>query len=100
MNIDEDGYSENDRDDDKSSTSVEDSESVAANNGEMNNMSETLQTIYIDATAESAEEESENDLNDDQMMMMDDQLALMFQDRAGERRSKGTPSRLARVAHV
>lgn len=64
------------------------------------NMTETLQTIYIDATAEAADGESEKDLNDDQMMMMDDQLALMFQDRARQRRSKGAPSRLVRVAHV
>ena len=56
-------------------------------------MTETLQTIYIDATAETADEESEKDLNDDQMMMMDDQLALMFQDRARERRSQGVLSR-------
>jgi len=66
----------------------------------MNNMAETLQTRSIDATAEATDEESEGDLDDDQMMMMDDQLALMFKDRAREKKSKGVLSRLVRVAHV
>lgn len=55
------------------------------------NMAETLQTSYIDANAEMADEVSERDLDDDQMMMMDDQLALMFKNRAREKKSKGAP---------
>ena len=84
-----------------SSTGAEDSETDAENDVEINNnMAETLQTSYIDADAETADEASEKDLDDDQMMMIDDQLALMFKDRAREKKSKGGLSRLVLVAHV
>ena len=41
-----------------------------------------------------ADEGTEGDLDDDQMMAMDDQLAMMFKDQASEKKSKGAPSRI------
>lgn len=44
--------------------------------------------------AETADEESERDLDDDQMIAMDDELALMFKDRVKGKKDKGALSRL------
>jgi DNA polymerase phi len=50
-------------------------------------ITEILQHNHISATVESADE---TDLDDDQMMAMDDQLALIFKDRARATNGKGT----------
>ena len=49
---------------------------------------------------ETVDEESGMELDDDRMMAMDDELALMFKDRVKKRKDKGVPSRLAQVASV
>jgi hypothetical protein len=50
--------------------------------------------------AEMADEESERDLDDDQMIAMDDELALMFKDRVKGKKDKGALSRLEQAAGV
>jgi DNA polymerase phi len=94
------GYSESGRDDDEPSTGIEDSESDEEKDEENNeHITEILQTQYLGSTAETTDEGSERDLDDDQMIAMDDKLAIIFRDRAGERKSKGVQSRI-QVASV
>ncbi len=50
--------------------------------------------------SEMADEESERELDDDQMMAMDDELALMFKDRVKGKKDKGVLSRLVQTAKV
>jgi DNA polymerase phi len=64
------------------------------------NITEISQTKGIGGMAESAEEESERDLDDDQMIAMDDELALMFKDRVKGKKDKGGLSHLAQAASV
>jgi DNA polymerase phi len=95
-----DVYSENGRDDDELSTArVEDHESDGTKDERLrNNITEIPQTKGIDAMAGTADEESERDFDDDQMIVMDDHLALMFKDRVKGKKDKGAPSRLAQAA--
>lgn len=91
-----DGCSEGGPDDDESS--IGDSESDEAIDEENNdNIIENLQAQYVNVIAEMADEGTEGDLDDDQMMAMDDQLAMMFKDRESEKKSKGAPSRILQV---
>jgi DNA polymerase phi len=92
-----DGYSGGGHDDDESS-SIGDSESDEAIDGENNDsITEILQAQHVNVNAETANEWTEGDLDDDQMMAMDDQLAMMFKDRASEKKSKGAPSRIVQA---
>lgn len=50
--------------------------------------------------AETTDEESERDLDDDQMIAMDDELALMFKDRVKGKKDKGGLSHLAYASGV
>lgn len=50
--------------------------------------------------AETADEESGRDLDDDQMIAMDDELALMFKDRVKGKKDKGALSRLEQATGV
>lgn len=78
-----------------SSAGVEDRESDETNDeGPGNIITENSQTKGIGAMAETADEESERDLDDDQMIAMDDELALMFKDRVKGKKDKGALSRL------
>lgn len=54
----------------------------------------------MNTMAKMVDEGSERDLDDDQMMAMDDQLALIFKDRAREKNVKGVLSRLVQAASV
>jgi hypothetical protein len=64
------------------------------------NITENPQIQYVDAIAEMADEESRADLEDDQMMAMDDQLTMIFKDRARGRKSKGAQSCIVQVMSV
>jgi hypothetical protein len=91
-----DGCSEGAPDEDESS--IGDSESDEAIDEEnSDNIIGHLQAQYVNVIAERADEETEGELDDDQMMAMDDQLAMMFKDRASEKKSKGAPSRVLQV---
>jgi hypothetical protein len=83
------------------SSGVEDRESdETKDEGLRHNITETSQTKDIGGMAETAEEESERDLDDDQMIAMDDELALMFKDRVKGNKDKGALSYLAQAASV
>jgi len=94
MDEDENRYSENGRDAEESTSSgVEDDEGdKAEDEGLRDNIIRASQTKGVDTTAETADEESERDLDDEQMMAMDDQLALIFKDRATRKKGKGEPT--------
>jgi hypothetical protein len=83
-----------------SSAEVEDRESETKDEGLRNNITEISPTKSIGGMAETAEEESERDLDDDQMIAMDDELALMFKDRVKGKKDKGALSHLAQAASV
>jgi DNA polymerase phi len=77
---------------------VEGGESDETQNEELTNITEIPHTKGIVAMDETADEESERELDDDQMMAMDDELALMFKDRVKGRKDKGVLSCLAQAA--
>lgn len=104
----DDGYSENGRngdddDDDRepSAADVKDDESsssIEEENEELGNRNtEILQRNGSDLAVDMADEESEGELDDDQMMAIDDQLAQILKDREGGKKDKGSLSRLNRV---
>jgi hypothetical protein len=95
-------YSETGRNDDElSSAGVEDHASDETNDeGPRNNITEVLQIKDIGVMAETTDEESERDLDDDQMIAMDDELALMFKDRVKGKKAKGGLSHLAYAVGV
>jgi len=85
----ENRYSENGRDAEESTSfGAEDDQNDQAEDEELSDkIMKTSQTKGVGTIAEAADEESEGDLDDEQMMAMDDQLALIFKDKA--RRKKG-----------
>lgn len=95
----DDGYLESGGNCDKSS-SVEGGESDETQDEELTSIAEIPQTKGIVAMDETADEESERELDDDQMMAVDDELALMFKDRVNKRKDKGVLSCLAQAASV
>jgi hypothetical protein len=97
----DDGYLESGGNCDKlSSAEVEGGESDESQDEEFTSTTEIPQTNGIVAMDETADEESERELDDDQMMAMDDELALMFKDRVKSRKDKGVLSCLAQAASV
>ncbi|KAI0263807.1 DNA polymerase phi-domain-containing protein [Gloeopeniophorella convolvens] len=94
MDVDEDedaeGGSEDDDADSSSSGDIDDSESEEGNEEENEELrkkiTEALRANGIEAATGLSDDESEEDLDDDQMMAMDEQLAQIFKDRA---RGKG-----------
>jgi len=67
---------------------------------ELTSITEIPQTNGSVAMGETADEASERELDDDQMMAIDDELALMFKDRVKRRKDKGVLSCLVRAASV
>ena len=67
---------------------------------ELTSITEIPQTKGIVAMDETTDEESERELDDDQMMAIDDELALLFKDRVKRRKDKGVLSCLAQAASV
>lgn len=97
----DDGYLESGGNCDKlSSAGVEGGESDETQDEELKSITEVPQTKGIVAMDETTDEESERELDDDQMMAMDEELALMFNDRVKRRKDKGVFSRLAQAASV
>jgi len=97
----DDEYSESGGNCDKlSSAGVEGGESDETQDEELTSITEILQSKGIVPMDETADEESEGEFDDDQMMAMDDELALMFKDRVKRRKDKGVLSCLAQVASV
>jgi DNA polymerase phi len=100
----DDGDSENGRSDDELSSAgagIEDRESDdTKDEGLGNTNTEIPQTKCFFAIAETTDEESERDLDDDQMIAMDDELALMFKDRVKGKKDKGALSRLVQAACI
>lgn len=89
---------ESDRNSDElSSAGVEDGESDEIQDEELMGVTEISQKKGIVAMDETADEESESGLDDDRMMAMDDELALMFKDRVKRRKDKGVLSCLAQA---
>jgi DNA polymerase phi len=82
------------------SAGVEGGESDETQDEELNSITEVFQTKGIVAMDETTDEESERELDDDQMMAMDEELALMFNDRVKRRKDKGVFSCLAQAASV
>lgn len=83
-----------------SSVGVEGGESDETQDEELKSITEVPQTEGIVAMDETTDEESERELDDDQMMAMDEELALMFNDRVKRRKDKGVFSCLAQAASV
>ena len=77
---------------------MEGGESDETEDEEPMGITEIPQKKGIVAMDDTAEEESERELDDDQMMAMDDELALMFKDRVNRRKDKGVLSRLGQAA--
>lgn len=97
----DDGYLESDGNrEELSSARVEGGESDETQDEEPTSITEIPQTKGIVAMDETADEESEGEFDDDQMMAMDDDLALMFKDRVKRRKDKGVLSCLAQAASV
>jgi hypothetical protein len=95
----DDGYSESGGNCDKLS-SVEGGESDETQDEELTSVTEIPQTKGIVAMDETTDEESERELDDDQMLAVDDELALMFKDRVNRRKDKGVLSCLVQAASV
>ena len=97
----DDGYLDGGGNRDKlSPAEVEAGESDETQDEELTSTAETSQINGIVATDETADEESEGEFDDDQMMAMDDELALMFKDRVKSKKDKGALTCLAQVACV
>lgn len=97
----DDAYLESGHDyDELSSAGVEGGESDETQDEELTGITETPQKNEIVAMDETADEESERELDDDRMMAMDDELALMFKDRVKRRKDKGVHSCLTQATSV
>jgi hypothetical protein len=83
--------------DELSLAGVESGKSDETEDEELTSTTEIPQKRGIVAMDEIADEVSERELDDDQMMAMDDELALMFKDRVNRRKDKGVLSRLAQA---
>ncbi len=83
-----------------SSVWVEDRESDDTQDEGLGNIAEIPQKKGVGTMAETADEESVRELDDDQMMAMDDELTLMFKDRVKGRKGKGVFSRFEQPASV
>jgi hypothetical protein len=84
--------------DELSFAGVEGGEGDETDDEELTSTTEIPQKRGIVAMDETADEESERELDDDQMMAMDDELALMFKDRVNRKKDKGVLSCLAQAA--
>lgn len=94
----DDGYLESGGNGDELSfAGVGGGESDETEDEELTSITEIPQKKGIVATVETADEESERELDDDQMMAMDDELALLFKDRVNRRKDKGVLSCLAQA---
>lgn len=78
-----------------SSAGVEGGESDETRDEGLTSITEIPQTKGIVAMDESADEESGRELDDDQMMAIDDELALMFKDHVKRRKDKDGAQREA-----
>jgi hypothetical protein len=97
----DDGYLESGGNCDKlSSPGVEGGEGDETQDEELTSITEIPQTEGIVAMDETADEESERELDDNQMMAIDDELALMFRDRVKRRKDKGVFSCFPQAASV
>ena len=97
----DDGYFESSGNcDELSSAGVEGGEIDETQDEELTSITEFPQTKGLVAMDETADEESERELDDDQMMAVDDELALMFKDRVKRRKDKGVLTCLTQAASL
>jgi DNA polymerase phi len=100
------GDNGNDDDDDRGSSTAdigdgESSKSIEAENEEPEKRNtEILRRNDSSPTVDMADEESEGELDDDQMMAIDDQLAQILKGRERGKKDKGSQSHLTELAFV